>query len=201
MIDMKDKIPFYNLVNMFFVGAVFSFWIAVLYRDSLIAYLQKSKDILDILQNWEALVTAVLLIAIYEIGFVINRLSSITIGKFFAFVNIWPKEKYSIDVSEISAENAKFNSMITELNVARSHVLIYCIICILAFCAQKYLIGMGCVILVITFSISGRSHNEKINIIKDEYRERTERQKQEQQKQQDKENEEQAFLNYAGGKR
>ena len=30
---MKDKIPFYNIVNMFFVGAVFSFGLVILLRN------------------------------------------------------------------------------------------------------------------------------------------------------------------------
>lgn len=30
---MKDKIPFYNIVNMFFVGSIFSFVLAVLFND------------------------------------------------------------------------------------------------------------------------------------------------------------------------
>ena len=43
---MKDKIPFYNIVNMFFVGSIFSFVLAVLFND----YIDFTNHLFDFLK-------------------------------------------------------------------------------------------------------------------------------------------------------
>lgn len=69
---MKEKVPFYNIVNMFFVGAVCSIGTAFIFRD-LIPF-KWLKDNSEILSEWNVLLTAVLLIVMYELGFIINRM-------------------------------------------------------------------------------------------------------------------------------
>ena len=58
---MKDKIPFYNIVNMFFVGAVFSLCLAILLR----AYIpfEWIKENAELLSDWSILISVILLIA------------------------------------------------------------------------------------------------------------------------------------------
>ena len=114
---MKDKIPFYNIVNMFFVGAVFSLCL-ILLLHSYIPF-DWIKENAELLSDWSVLISAILLIAMYELGFIINRMGSIIIVPLYSYkklkkFRIWPKENYGIDVSEIAQVNPRFQSMITE---------------------------------------------------------------------------------------
>ena len=84
---MKDKIPFYNIVNMFFVGSIFSFVLAVLFND----YIDLTNPLFDFLKEWKIIVSALLIITMYEVGFIINRLSSIIIAPILEKTKIWPK--------------------------------------------------------------------------------------------------------------
>ena len=176
---MREKIPFYNIVNIFFVGAIFSI-IAVL---MFIEKISIDEKYLDFALKWNVLVSAVLVILIYEIGFIINRISSITIEPILTNTKIWPRDTYDIDVSEISENNSKFQSMITELNLMRSHILIYLFFSILSVVLKEYWLSILFFVLVVIFILAGRKHNAKINKIRKSYSRKNQRTQNNKQKQ------------------
>lgn len=161
---MKEKIPFYNIVNMFFVGCVFVIFMIPFFIDAI--DLDAVKKYGEILSDWTAIISVVAIIAMFEIGFIINRLGSIIVEPLYAILKIWPREKYDAKVSEISRSNAKFQSMITELNLMRSHIMICLIILIVALFLGKFLYALSMFALICIFSLGGRKHNTKINIIR-----------------------------------
>ena len=177
---MKDKIPFYNIVNMFFVGAVFSLCLAIL----LSAYIpfEWIKENADLLSDWSILISAVLLIAMYEIGFIINRMGSIIVALIYEKVKLWPKEDYGIDVSELAKSNSRFQSMITELNLMRSHIMMYFLLLVISFILGEWILSVIFVALIIVFTFGGKKHNTKINTIRKQASEREIKAKQETQK-------------------
>lgn len=162
---MKDKVPFYNIVNMFFVGSVFTFIVAVLFHGHF-KTIDLSAPIFTFLGDWSVVISAILLIAMYEIGFILNRVSSIIIEPILTKTKIWPKEDYDIDVSEISEKNSKFQSMITELNLMRTHILLYFIIFWFSLFSIYKWFSIVCVILIVLFILGGQKHNAKINKIR-----------------------------------
>lgn len=112
------------------------------------------------------IVSRLLIITMYEVGFIINRLSSIIIAPILEKTKIWPKEKYNIDISKISESNSKFQSMITELVLMRSHILAYLILGMLSLISNYKWLSIICVFLIVTFIVAGRKHNTRINIIR-----------------------------------
>lgn len=165
---MKEKIPFYHIANMFFVGSVFSFVTAVLFFDKLIA-IDISTPIFSFLKDWNIVVSTILLILVYEIGFIINRLSSITIAPLFAKTKIWPKSKYDIDLTEICERYPKVQSMVSDFVLMRSHVLLYLIFAILSLFSRYKLLWIVFMCLSIIFIFAGKKHNDKINKIRESY--------------------------------
>lgn len=182
---MKDKIPFYNIVNMFFVGAVFSLCL-ILLLHSYIPF-NWIKENAELLSDWSVLISAILLIAMYELGFIINRMGSIIIvplysHKKFKKFRIWPKEHYGIDVSEIAQVNPRFQSMIIELNLMRSHIMMCAILLVIALIIGKWIWSASFAVLIVVFTLGGRQHNDKINIIRKEYSDRKIKEKQDNQR-------------------
>ena len=164
---MKEKIPFYNIVNMFFVGCVFVIFMIPFFIDAI--DLDAVKKYGEILSDWTAIISVVAIAAMFEVGFIINRLGSIIVEPLYVILKIWPREKYDAKISEISQNNAKFQSMITELNLMRSHIMICLIILIIALLLGKFLYALSMLALICIFSLGGRKHNTKINIIKSNY--------------------------------
>jgi len=161
---MKEKIPFYNIVNMFFVGCVFVIFSIPFFIDAI--GLDTVKKYSEIMSNWTGIISVVAIVAMFEIGFIINRLGSIIVEPLYVILKIWPREKYDAKISEISQSNAKFQSMITELNLMRSHIMICLIILIAALFLGKFLYALSMFALICIFSFGGRKHNTKINIIR-----------------------------------
>ncbi len=178
---MKDKIPFYNIMNMFFVGAVFSIWIVLLFFDDIVN-IDFNSPVLAFCQDWSVIVAAFILISLFEIGFILNRMSSITIEPILTKTKIWKKEKYSINVSEISANNATFKAMCSELVLIRTHILMYIILGIVSlFTSYKWMIFVFLGVILV-FILSGYKHNKKINTIKEDYMNREKRREEENKK-------------------
>lgn len=166
---MKEKIPYYNIVNMFFVGAVFSLCLAfLLHEDIPFDWLEKHADILS---DWSLLISAVLLVAMYELGFIINRMGSIIVAPILEKTKIWKKDKYDIDVSEIASTNSKFQSMITELVLMRSHIMMCILLIMVSVCKKHWSLVSIFVGAMLVFVFGGMKHNSKINIIRKRYHE------------------------------
>ena len=177
---MKDKIPFYNIVNMFFVGAVFSLFLVILLWGYIpFDWIQENAELLS---DWNILISAILLIAMYELGFIVNRMGSIIVAPFYQKIKLWPKDKYSIDVSELAQSNPRFQSMITEINLMRSHIMMFFLLLIVSVFMGKLIWGGIFLLLIAVFTFGGKKHNTKINIIRKQAAERKEKEKQVSQK-------------------
>lgn len=187
---MKDKIPFYNIINMFFVGSVFTFISAVLFHDHFMP-IDLTSPIFAILKDWSVIISAILLMAMYEIGFILNRVSSVLIGSLLEKIRIWPKYQYDKDVSEIAEKNARFQSMVTDLVLMRTHILLYLIVAVLSLFSSYKWFTIVCGVLIVLFVFAGKKHNSKINKLRESYAETAEKA--------DKRNEEvQKYLTYNG---
>ena len=167
---MKDKIPFYNIANMFFVGAIFAIANALLFYECWLN-MDYSSQLYMTLKDWSVVATAAIIVAAFEIGFILNRASSVLIAPILEKTKIWPKEKYDIDVSELSNKHPKFQSMITDLVLIRTHILVYLILAIESLFSTYKLSSLAFLSLIIILVFSGRKHNAKINIMRKSYAE------------------------------
>ena len=162
---MKDKIPYYNIVNMFFVGSVFTFLVVALFHNAFNS-IDLSLPIFTYAKDWSVIVSAVLFIAMYEVGFILNRASSVIIEPILTKTKIWSKYQYDKDVSEISKDNPKFQSMITDLVLMRSHILLYLIVGVVSLFSLYKWFSSICFLLIAIFVLAGKKHNAKINKIR-----------------------------------
>ena len=79
---MKDKIPYYETANMFFVGTVFAIALCFLLYDRV--YLSEAmKTLIKYCEKWSVIVSVASLVAMYEIGFILNQIGSFTLGFLF----------------------------------------------------------------------------------------------------------------------
>ncbi len=162
---MKDKIPFYNIANMFFVGAVFAIANVLLFHECLLD-MDLSSQLYMTLKDWSIVATAAIIVVVFEIGFILNRASSVLIAPILEKTKIWPKEKYNLDVSELSNKHPKFQFMITDLVLIRTHILMYLILAIESLFSPYKLASLVCLSIILVIVFSGRKHNARINIMR-----------------------------------
>lgn len=149
---------------MFFVGSVFTLFLVIVFADRIDFYSIKNYG--ELLSNWNMIVYVLAIVAMFEIGLIINRLGSIIVEPLYVKCNIWPKAQYDADISEISRDNPKFQSMITELNLMRSHIMMCVCLMIISFVVCKCCLAIIFFVLIAVFTLGGRKHNEKINLIR-----------------------------------
>ena len=118
----------------------------------------------------------------YEIGFIINRMGSIIVAPIYEKLKLWPKEEYGIDVSELAQSNPRFQSMITEMNLMRSHIMMCFLLVVISLILGEWIWSGSFVVLIIVFTFGGKKHNTKINTIRKQASERKTKAKQEAQK-------------------
>ena len=75
-------------------------------------------------------------------------------------------------MSEIAKSNPRFQSMITELNLMRSHIMMSAILFVIALILKKWIWAGSFLIVIVIFTLGGRKHNSKINIIRRDYEQR-----------------------------
>ena len=170
---MKDKIPFYNIANMFFVGAVFAIANVLLFHECLLD-MDLSSQLYMTLKDWSIVATAAIIVVVFEIGFILNRASSVLIAPILEKTKIWPKEKYNLDVSELSNKHPKFQFMITDLVLIRTHILMYLILAIESLFSPYKLASLVCLSIILVIVFSGRKHNARINIMRKSFTEEIE---------------------------
>lgn len=165
---MKDKIPFYNVANMFFVGAVFSVFNILLFHKCILG-IDLNSSVYVVLKDWSLVVTAAIIVIMFEIGFILNRASSILIAPVLERTKIWPKEKYDFDVLKLSRKDPKFQSIITELVLIRTHILLYLVLTVESLFSSYKLLSLACLALIIILLFSGRKHNARINTLRQSF--------------------------------
>ena len=76
---MDTKIPFYNLLNIFLTGLIFSGFCVVIFNAQLLNYIRSDffNSIKELNGGLETIITISFCAIIYEIGLIINRIGSV----------------------------------------------------------------------------------------------------------------------------
>jgi hypothetical protein len=73
---METKIPFYNLLNMFLTGLIFTGCCIVLFSEQVLWFITSDffHSVKEINTGLETVITVSIFAVIYEIGFIINSI-------------------------------------------------------------------------------------------------------------------------------
>lgn len=163
---MEFKIPFYNVINILFVGLVFTSLCIFLFPEiSSYAF-----NILDHINN-QVLDIVVVLTLGYEIGLILNWIASLVVEPILINKKPLNKRCWFSRVFQISwksyadyqkAENDKLNILVREMNVARNHMTLFCIILIMAIITSNWNIVCWTVPIMILFYNAYKKHAKKI---------------------------------------
>lgn len=152
---------------MFFVGSVYSIeLIAILFKLIPFNWLEEYSELLV---NWKFFISAIAIIAMFEIGFFINRIGSVFISPLYKKFKIWPKGPYTSDISELEQTNPRVQTMVTELSLMRSHIVICILLIYPLFKYHSWYYLVVDIIAGLIFTLGGRRHNSKINTILESY--------------------------------
>ena len=166
---MKEKVPFYEVANMFFTGAAFTVVLILIVFDHP-DFNNRMSEIISSFKDLSVVMSAAVLVAMYEIGFILNKIGSVLLGKSLEKLKIWPRESYGISVSQLEEKNSKFKSLNTELHVTRTHIIMYLILSIISLFFKKWILLVVFLSIAAIFLFAGRRTNHFMNKIKEDYK-------------------------------
>ena len=150
---MKEKIPFYEVANLFFVGAVFSLFFGItVYSEKTAEYYQE----LFHLCKQSVLISSALVVIVFELGLIINRIGSLVIEPALRLIKTWPYRKPKCSLNDIKRKDYTFAANIRNYGVYRSQVVIWFIVLIASTVCQKWLFALASILLIGLFVLSGR---------------------------------------------
>ena len=163
---MEFKIPFYNVINILFIGLVFSGLCIFLFPeigDYVFSILGRiNNQVFDIV---------VVLTLGYEIGLILNWVASLVVEPILVNKKPLNKRGWFSRIFQISwksyaeyqkAENDKLNMLPREMNVGRDHMTLFCVILIIAAITCRWNIVFGALPMIILFYCAYKKHAKKI---------------------------------------
>lgn len=163
---MEFKVPFYNVVNILFIGLVFCGFGALLYPNT-------AKDIMDILSiiNSQTVDVVILLAISYEMGLIINWVGSLVVEPILVnrkpekqrgFLSKWLQISWRNYKDYQKAENDKLKMLTREMNVARNHFTLFVVLAFIASVSGRWEFCLCLMPLVVMFYCAYRKHSWKI---------------------------------------
>lgn len=163
---MENKIPFYNIVNMFLIGSIFVGCCVFTYNN-IFVNLFTSKVILKIKALPELLVTISFFAVIYEIGYIINRIGSIIIEPILKKTRAIPFNNDYKKFNDCSQQYPILRVLSREYALSRTSLTLFFITTILAVLQKRWVLALIFLLVALLFGFSCRKHARKIVDIMD----------------------------------
>ncbi len=160
---METKISFYNVLNMFLIGLIFFGCIVIIFFNS-ISNILKNITITNI--GYETLTTIIIFGIIYEIGLIINRISSVIVEEILKKTKLIIFRDYaSYKKAETKIDFLKILSR--EYALSRNSMTLFFILCLISIFSSKWIFFLIFLGLTFLFFLSLKKHVKKILILVD----------------------------------
>lgn len=158
---MGEKIPFYNLLNMFLTGLVFTGCNIFIFIDKIILFV--NSNAIDVKKvGFETIITICFFAVIYEIGLIINRIGSVIIEPALKKTKLIPFNDDYKKFNELRKENPILEVLSREYALARSSATLFLILSIIGITQNKWIPVVVFIATTILFIFSARKHCIKI---------------------------------------
>lgn len=168
---METKIPFYNITNIFLLGILVTASIFYIYSTDILSFIlyYNGREI-HISTFEQTLLLLFSLGIIYEIGLIVNRISSIALEFLLKKINMIPCFDKSYYVfNKAKKEYPILATLSREYAVSRGHVCVWFLLSILFGIHHYWIICFASLILTILFFCSMRKFSLKIAMITGDY--------------------------------
>jgi hypothetical protein len=161
---MDTKIPFYNLLNMFLIGLIFTGCCIVLFNEQVLCFIKSDifKSIKEINVGFETVITISFFAVIYEIGFIINRIGSLIESLLKKCPVLLP---FDNDYKKFSERKKEFPIMTTlsrEYALSRTSISLFFLMTVISCFCYNWVFVAIMFLLTILFYFSMRKHASKI---------------------------------------
>lgn len=166
---MENKIPFYNIVNIFFIGLIFFIVFIFLYYSKLTNLMNLYPEFIELCSKFMILIYLVFIGIIYEIGLIINRISSIATEPFLKKTKIIKFMDDYAKFNNCKRDNPFLYTLSREYAFSRVSFTLWVFLTIMFLVTCHWLLCLFSVIVSFIFLLSCRKMSIKIYAILSSY--------------------------------
>ena len=158
---MEIKLPLYDLLNRFLVGLVFIGCVFIINYSWFKPYLKK--EYFDALSTGPEILIIICVFAItYEIGLIINRISSVVFEPVLKKMHIIPFNQDYKRFNEIKKEYPIIDTLSREYALSRTSLSLFVMLTVIALCGENKILSIPFIILAFVFLLSLRKYGGRI---------------------------------------
>jgi hypothetical protein len=161
---METKIPFYNLVNMYLTGLIFTGCCIILFNKEILLFIELGyfKSIKSISIGLETIATISCFSIIYEVGYIINRVGSLLENLLKLSSKIMPFNNDYKKLNERKATYPIVSTLSREYALSRTSMTLFLLVTVITIIHIGLTISIFPFLLTGLFYFSMRKHACKI---------------------------------------
>ena len=172
---MSTTIPFYDIVNRFLLGCLFVVGVFVFHAYGILIFISELMQKSKIPAGAETIITICFVAAIYEIGVILNRISSVATEEFLIWIKAWPKRSDDVWYNKAKEHYKILPILARGYDFAKGQITLFFFFVLYSMTQYCWRYMIICLAFAIIFVASGRKQSKRINKLVAEFEETTPR--------------------------
>ena len=165
---MNTTIPYYDIANRFLLGFLFAVGMFLLHANKILSFISTKVQEFKIPGSAETIITICFIAAIYEIGVVFNRISSVGTEELLIKIKFWPPHSNYTWYNRAKEHYKIIPTLAREYDFYKGHITLFFLLGIYSLALLRWWFALACAVFVIIFIVSGRKQSKRINeLVKD----------------------------------
>ena len=160
---MNTTIPFYDIANRFLLGFLFAAGIFIIHAYRILVFISVLMQKFKIPTGAETVITICFVAAIYEIGVILNRISSVATEEFLIWIKAWPKRSDYVWYNKAKEHYKILPILAREYDFCKGHITLFLFLATYSVVQFRWLYLIVSIAFAIIFIASGRKQSKRIN--------------------------------------
>ena len=170
---MSTTIPFYDIANRFLLGFLFVAGMFIIHAYGILVFISELMQKFKIPAGAETIITICFVAAIYEIGVILNRISSVATEELLIKIKAWPERSDYVWYNKAKEHYKILPILAREYDFYKGHITLFLLLAIYSATQYCWLYLIICLAFTIVFVASGRKQSKRINTLVKEFEDTT----------------------------
>ena len=165
---MNTTIPYYDIANRFLLGFLFAAGMFVLHANAILLFISAKVQEFKIPGSAGTIITVCFIAAIYEIGVVLNRISSVGTEELLIKIKVWPQRSDYVWYNKAKEYYKIIPTLAREYDFYKGHITLFLFFFLYSLALWRWCFSIVCIAFAFIFIASGNKQSKRINeLVKD----------------------------------
>ena len=160
---MNTTIPYYDIANRFLLGFLFAAGMFLLHANIILSFISTKVQEFKIPGGAGTIITICFIAAIYEIGVVLNRISSVGTEELLIKIRLWPKRSDYVWYNRAKEHYKIMPTLAREYDFYKGHITLFLLLALYSLVLYRWWFSVVCIAFAFIFIASGNKQSKRIN--------------------------------------